>query len=756
MGGAHRSVRATTRRLNAKTLTYFSQNEGEQMRMLRQRLHGLASSANRYTDWQIHQWYRARLLFDKEAQGFNASFLAALERQLNDEIETVLRDSDRRNPLPGQAPPPEKRIALSLVGAQEMDRKLLRDDVVKKFNTRYEDALTPLTLRLRGLFASDQASLQGNPYRPEILVSAFTAALKEHSFDEDEAQAVLMAFDPQYTIELAPLYAELEHILEQAGVTAQTLRLRKTRAISDGGVRSGGAEDSAFAPLSGFPRFMPGMAMPGYGYSASGWGAGVQARDFLRSLGLGSVGAGAVLAPAHPGSLHAPTFAGATATQGLSAAAIEPFLVAYLEELQASVIESFGHRGLDLDLGSENVLRAMREQDEFRNASDFDRGTVDALAAVFDYVYSDPQIAPALKLIIGRLQIPVLKAALLDRNFFSSPNHPARKLIDALSAAAMAWSQDQGVEDPLYLQIEACVKRVLLEFDEDLALFADVLLEFEEFLVQAEQQAKHQIEPLANAQETQEALDAARSRADDALHERIVGLPEEVSAFLLPFLTQQWREVLALAYLQLDSQPELWPQLLRTTDQLLWSTQHKRDSDERRQLVMVLPDLVRQLNASLDSLEWDASERERFTRRLIAAHMEAIRSSPQAVVPKASDALEQLSGDEAVGELNLRRAAAQVLEPGQFDAMAQGVERGAWFNYLREDEQTLRCRLTWVSPKRTRFLFTNREGFDAFVRSQSEVMELLRTGRLRLLEVQPIVARAIDQIMADPDPATAA
>jgi hypothetical protein len=45
-------------------------------------------------------------------------------------------------------------------------------------------------------------------------------------------------------------------------------------------------------------------------------------------------------------------------------------------------------------------------------------------------------------------------------------------------------------------------------------------------------------------------------------------------------------------------------------------------------------------------------------------------------------------------------------------------------------------------------LFTNREGFDAFVRSEREVAELLREGRLTEIDQAPIVGRALDQLMA--------
>jgi hypothetical protein len=825
-GAAHRNVRATTRKLNAQVLTYFSQHEGDQVRLLRQGLLELQSEKDKYTEQQRHFWQMTRQFLAQDALGFNTAFVSELELCLEEEVRTVVRDSNRRKAPEEASAEPAGRVKLSLVGADEMDNMLRRDEMARRFNQHYEDVLTPLTLRLRSLFDSDQASLQGNPYRPEILVRAFMHALKKCAFEEDVIQAALLAFDPQHTIELAPLYVDLERLLVQAGVTGDTMRLRKTgtgntdtgpgnagvTAYPDSGTNRFAGEAGPVPMGSGFPGAMAGHPMAAYGYgygygagfgaayptglaraggpgldagtarghpqgygqgyvsgpgfgSALGYGepvgpTGSMAREFLHQLGLpayAAMGPGNAASPAAGPVQNVGPGAVLAGTAGVRVP-IEAYLLAYLEELQAAAIESFSIRELDIDLDEGLVLHDLREHDEIRRAAELDRGTVDALAEVFDFVLADPNIAAPLKVIIGRLQIPVLKAALLDREFFTSPNHPARRLIDALAAAALAWAPESGQEDPLYVRIESTVRRVLTEFNEDLALFAEALLEFEEFQNAAERKIKLQVKALAIAQARQESLDMARAQADLALQERISSeiQGQDAAAFMLPFLTLQWREVLAQAWLQQAAQPELWDRLLTTTDQLLWSTQPKRDSSERRQLVAVLPALVRQLNLSLDSLDWDSAEREAFTRRLIAAHMAAIRSSPDTSMESQPDLRDLSAREEALATLEQRRIAAQLPAPDECDALTQSFERGMWFDFISDEGVCQRCRLTWVSPKRSRFLFTNREGFDAFVRSEQEVSELLRQGRLGVLRPEPIVTRALEQIMGGPDTGTIA
>ena len=102
----------------------------------------------------------------------------------------------------------------------------------------------------------------------------------------------------------------------------------------------------------------------------------------------------------------------------------------------------------------------------------------------------------------------------------------------------------------------------------------------------------------------------------------------------------------------------------------------------------------------------------------------------------------------ALQELETRRALQAKNEADVFDAMVQAFVRGLWFDFSVEQDLWQRYRLGWVSPQRTRLLFTNREGFEAFVRSEHEVADLLRAGRLKVLDAQPIVERAIGRIMS--------
>ena len=169
---------------------------------------------------------------------------------------------------------------------------------------------------------------------------------------------------------------------------------------------------------------------------------------------------------------------------------------------------------------------------------------------------------------------------------------------------------------------------------------------------------------------------------------------------------------------------------------------------ERRQLMRVLPDLIRNLDSGLDSIRWSGKGREDFMTGLMELHMHAVRTAPPTPEEIQRRAAEAQAGEEALRALDARVAQMQSLPRDEFALQAQALARGTWFDYLNEHSQLHRCRLSWISPKRTRLLFTNREGFEAFVRTELEVTELLREGRLTEIDQAPIVGRALETLMS--------
>ena len=765
-GAAQRTlVVRHARVLITKTQSFFAHGQDAMFKSMQ--AHCFELSDLRPHTTQAQNLRTAALLLERQAGAYGLSLRAALSEVIEDEFDAVIPGLLRLLRQADPATDSSLPRSLALLDVDEIERHLLIDRTAHRFNARYEPGLVTLTQAVGALLHREDFALVDCPFRPSALIRAFSIAWHMCEFDPKAVEDFLSTLDPQHSIDLAPLYTSLTELLVRDGFSAQVVHRIKRAAGAEPPAmpsRPGGAahkvvagvQDTA-APLSGAP------PLESPAVDATGGGIVERARQFLQKLGLGTPPASsASAAPGSPGGSAAGSGGGGAhggdgAMASMSAyPAPDPGLLGFLGRMQASLMQLTVAPSIEgQDGGAHNVLRTMRERDEVRGATEMDLGTIDALAQVFDYVFADPALPMQLKYVIGRLQIPVLKAALLDREFFLSPAHPARRLVDALAAASLGWSPEHGEDDPLFVQVNAVVNRVLTEFVDDLGLFATLLADFEAAMQQAQRQAEQRMASTASAEQGMEALQAARAHADNVVHQCIEALAphESVPPFMLPFLTIQWREVMGQAWAHREQDGSAWEQALQTLDEVIWSTQVKTHAEERSRLMALLPDMVRRLNTSLDAIEWAGDARAAFTRCLIDTHMKVIRSPRSAPAPLETGPgeLESASARRALQELEARRALQAKRRADAFDTMVQAFVRGLWFDFSQHDDRWQRYRLGWVSPRRTRLLFTNRDGFEAFVRSEQEVAELLRAGRLRVLDAQPVVERAIGHIVACAD-----
>ena len=108
-----------------------------------------------------------------------------------------------------------------------------------------------------------------------------------------------------------------------------------------------------------------------------------------------------------------------------------------------------------------------------------DEDVINLIAMLFECILDDRNLPDSLKALIGRLQIPMLKVAVLDKSFFSRSSHPARRLLNEIAKAAMGWGDcDDHERDSLYVRIEQVVQRLLNDFVDDPAIFSELLADF--------------------------------------------------------------------------------------------------------------------------------------------------------------------------------------------------------------------------------------------------------------------------------------
>ena len=411
-----------------------------------------------------------------------------------------------------------------------------------------------------------------------------------------------------------------------------------------------------------------------------------------------------------------------------------------------------------------------------------DKLTIEIVGMLFEHVLHDNQVPAEIKAVLSRLQIPVLKVALTDADFFASNAHPARRLIDRLASTAVGW-EPYGDENLRYkAEVERVVQQVLERFDKDLGTFEALLGEFESFLGEM---PVRETDPLARARRALE--DAERREVlviNTTIQVRRAFEHVELEPYLREFLVGPWVQALVSATMRDEETPGFSKSFRQVIHDVVWSVQPKVSQEERKRLVALIPTMTRVLRDGLALIRMGDPEQMAFLKQLMASHAVAVRPVDQATYIKskvatgdlrqklddmnltATDPLSTPGGGVHVSANAVRRAAEKfaasmvVAEPleltqpmsiGQeadLDAQIAAWQRGSWFS-LYDGEKTIKVKLRWISPLRTLFMFGAAEERNARVLSPETIKSYLRQGWLKPLEAEPLMKRAVDRVVSD-------
>jgi len=404
----------------------------------------------------------------------------------------------------------------------------------------------------------------------------------------------------------------------------------------------------------------------------------------------------------------------------------------------------------------QNVLRSLQQSPVMQAASPLDAVLVDAVAMLFDAVFDEASIPDRLKAQIARLQIPVLKAVMLDRNFFSQPNHPVRRMLDAIATLAVHLPDNEAGNARLET-ISQVVSRVLDSFEQDIAVFDSAATELEAISVTLDDT----LEETVNASLQQDIAQIKQSeRAELApviVHDFINRAlrDQPVADAVREFLRRDWAQLLTLDYVDAGEQGAHFNSHVETMRELVWSVQPKADMDARLMLVRILPGLLKRLREGTAEIALPQKLSDRFFATLVILHANAVRPNAQPVplpdiTPEEIEALTPASGANAAAvAASVPEAETAVPEvEDEFSLRARALNKGDWVEFHYDDGTFRWVRLGWVSGIRNTYLFSDQDGMNSFSIGLHRLADKLRRGEAVVVERKSITESALGKLMS--------
>ena len=630
------------------------------------------------------------------------------------------------------APQGDAAGELSLVGDQDLEERLAVREMSRKLQSACEGELNALSARVGFLLERPELADEANPLSPFTVCAALKDACDQIQADYKVRMTLLRQFEGYAQEELQRVYHELNsHLVAlrvlpdvRPGIRRTPSAPAKPRKATDKGPASAAAPASA--PAEG---------------------------DILGALAQLLQG-GAVSAPASGGASAWPTAPG-----GSAAPTVPQSFVTELTRLHREPGEALASS----DEALMNVVRRIKAAPQSASLGTVDAMTIDIVAMLFDYIFEDPQIPASVKALLGRLQIPILKVALLDKSFFSSKAHAARRLLDLLAESAIGLAETGERQAAALRMITEVVDTVLAEFDTDIGLFERLAARVEAYIEAQKRAERDIVERSAKLIEERERDEVARAIAASEIGRRLeartwVPLP------IRDMLTDCWVRALAGVQKTEGEGSTGWHALLRTMDDLLWSVEPKVSADDRKRLITMLPAMLRELQQGMERAALAEEARNVFLGALVDCHAQAVKAGMRGLaalpetkpvtLPPAKLEIERAvipAGDIRVEEIRLRSpAAAAVRNVFTRTGIWTNLQRGTWVEFNREEGAAVRSRLTWISPNKGVYLFTNPfEANTAISISPEALAEQMRLGEARVIDDAPLVERAVDSMLTN-------
>lgn len=455
-----------------------------------------------------------------------------------------------------------------------------------------------------------------------------------------------------------------------------------------------------------------------------------------------------------------------------------PKLVAAIAEAERDVAQRLRSTQQD-GQGPYNVGAVADELYERKQAlkrqtdSPIERATIEVVALLFQAILTEERLPASVRVWFARLQMPVLRVAISEPDFFATTDHPARRLIDRMGACVMGF--DAGTAGAMGDALEKEIKRVVQVVeaypDTGRRVFQTVLVEFEKFLdhyFKNENETSRKGVSLAQQVEQREIL-AIQYTIE--LRKMLNEVP--VQEGVREFLFQIWADVLAMTAVKNGVQSDETKAMKRAAADLIWSASAKVSREERAEVIRRLPPLLKTLRDGMAGAgvtpQRQDEQIQTLNNSLAAAFTAKTAAIPddrldelmlrletlEEMLPDTEVEIDEsmvldLSGHESSG-LEVVAEGGSMPSQAMID-WARGIQVGSWFklDYRGRHEPV---QLAWQGLRKQLSLFSSPSG-RCVLFQQHRLAGFLQAGLLVPAEDEALTVRATRNALAklDADP----
>ncbi|MCW9012619.1 MAG: DUF1631 domain-containing protein [Gammaproteobacteria bacterium] len=376
-----------------------------------------------------------------------------------------------------------------------------------------------------------------------------------------------------------------------------------------------------------------------------------------------------------------------------------------------------------------------------KSVNQIDGRTIDFVEMIFGAFLRDDNISAAIKNLLLRLQIPAIKIAMLDNQFFHNDKHPARHVLDTIAHLGIGIDD---VENTLYKTMGLIVEQLLNTFDQNIASFNTALIALNR-LTKIEKEKNDEQEAITHQQILKEhARHVVLTELQYQTKNKV--LPKEIK----PLILKYWSTLMLHKFARHGKESAEWNEVVNLLKQLIYSLQPVKSKDQFLLLKYDSASLVDEIREHLYSTKQNREAIDAIINKLGDIHQQRIDESEfdvdeeldfefdaGAIIPEAEDDLVQKQLEKE----------AQAKE--QISRLPSNVKLGVWFEVYTGNNRALRrLKLSIILFDEAKLVFVDRMGNKVLEKHATEFVEELEANQSRIIDDHSIFNHALGQVIA--------
>lgn len=597
---------------------------------------------------------------------------------------------------------------LSLVDDNELEEQLAISTMVRKASADYSEAIYALNQRLAVLRGGAKMNEQGNPVAPGVFGEALQAAIAQLQLDNRAKLIIYKVFDSSFMAELGKLYQLLNHHCESNGV-------------------------------------LPNLSY--YVVKQQDENISEQLPEELKQQASDSTMAKQLELYNAISQLQAMLQARLPRARPADAISVPlDQVIAAIQQLQLNAGNQLSSYSTPQAVAASDIHGLQQQAMEHTSrVEDIDAGVVEIVGLLFEFVLNDQQLPDSVKTLLCYLQTPFIKIALVNRNFFNHPEHPARQLLNSLVAAGERWVEPSGAhKNDVFQKIKSTVERLLKEYDNNEQLFAELSFEFNSYLRQHAHRIRLAEKRAAQAAQGENKLKEIRLKVNSYLKKKVgkMTLPPTIQTLL----HEPWANFLSFNLLRYGSGSEQWRQAAQVVDDIIWYCQpHNIETDfhARTRIQELQQQLPIALQAGFDTVGYDSVQGKHLLEVLHELQKTATASATaNSVVEHASAA--------HIDEIDISAPVKAAMQHDQQLRQLKNLQVGTWLELNSKSKEPQRVKLAWANTHTMHFMFVNRMGQQVTVKYGPQLATEISNGTvkvLKALEDKPFFEKAMERVL---------